>query len=211
MPRLRLPILDTLFGAKEQPQQPQDRPSLIIVGLGNPGSQYAGTRHNIGFWCVDYLAKEHSITLERRHKTALIGEGIIEDRRVVLAKPRTFVNRSGEAVSYLLARYRVTPAELLIVYDEINLPPGKLRLRPQGSAGGHNGIRSIIEAIGTQDFPRLRVGVGRPPDGADQIGHVLGALPPEEREATEDAIERVVQAVSCLLTDGIDTAMNRFN
>jgi PTH1 family peptidyl-tRNA hydrolase len=209
MPKLRLPILDTLFGTKEQ--QPQDRPSLIVVGLGNPGSQYAETRHNVGFWCVDRLAREHSITLERRHKAALIGEGVIGGRSVVLAKPRTYVNRSGEAVSYLLTRYRVTPAELLIVYDEINLPPGKLRLRPRGSAGGHNGIKSVIEALGTQEFPRLRVGVGRPPDGADQIGHVLGAVSPEEREAVDDALERVAQAVSCLLTDGIDTTMNRFN
>jgi PTH1 family peptidyl-tRNA hydrolase len=186
-------------------------PSLVIVGLGNPGDKYTRTRHNAGFWFIDRLAKKHSITLERRHQSALIGEGVIGDDSVVLVKPRTFVNRSGEAVRYLLARYRIKPDKLLIVYDEINLPPGKLRLRPGGSAGGHNGIRSIIESAGTQEFPRLRIGVGRQEDGDSQIDHVLGKLPPDEQKAVDDAIERGVDAVSNLLTEGIDRAMNKFN
>ena len=178
MRKFRLPTLDAILGKRERHTGP---PSLVVVGLGNPGSKYANTRHNAGFWCIDRLVKEHSVTLERRNRQALIGDCDIEGQRVILAKPRTFVNRSGGAVSYLLARYRVTPKELLIVYDEIALPTGKIRLRIKGSAGGHNGIKSIIEALGTQDFPRLRIGVGGTPEGGNQIEHVLGKLSPEEQ------------------------------
>ena len=121
------------------------------------------------------------------------------------------MNRSGEAVSYLLARYKVSPQNLLIIYDDIALPTGKIRLRIKGSAGGHNGIKSIIEALETQDFPRLRIGVGGTPDGGNQIEHVLGALSSEEQEAVDDAVRRTVKLVSSLLTDGIDTTMSRFN
>ena len=208
MKKFLSPILDAIRG----PRQGQaDPPSLVIVGLGNPGGEYAGTRHNIGFWCLDRLAKEHSVTFSRRNRSALVGEGVIEGRRVALAKPRTFVNRSGGAITYLLARFRVSPQKLLIIYDDINLPVGKLRLRPRGSAGGHNGIKSIIEAVGTQDFPRIRVGVGRPSSDGNQIDHVLGAMSPEEQEATDDALKRVVQAVSSLLIEGIDATMSKFN
>ena len=203
-----MPTLDAILDRRERNTGP---PSLIVVGLGNPGGKYAKTRHNAGFWCVDRLAKEHSATLERRNRLALIGDCDIEGQRVVFAKPRTFVNRSGEAVSYLLARYKVPPQNLLIIYDDIALPTGKIRLRIKGSAGGHNGIKSIIEALGTQDFPRLRIGVGGTPDGGNQIEHVLGALSSEEQEAVDDAVERTVKLVSSLLTDGINTTMNRFN
>ena len=127
-----------------------------IVGLGNPGPKYAETRHNIGFWFIDLLAKKHSVQLERKHKTSIIGECMIEGQRVILVKPRTFVNLSGQSVEYLLARYSITLDKLLIVYDDISLPAGKLRLRPEGSAGGHNGIRSIIGSTKSQDFPRMR-------------------------------------------------------
>lgn len=186
-------------------------PKLIIVGLGNPGEEYAGSRHNVGFWCVDRIAEEHSISLSRRNRSALLGEGVIEGHPVALAKPRTFVNRSGEAITYLLARFRVSPGELLVIYDDIALPLGKIRLRPEGSAGGHNGIKSITQAIGTQDFPRLRVGVGAPPPGSDQIGYVLGSIPDDDMEVANAAVDRVAQAVASVLADGIDTTMNRFN
>ena len=209
MRRFRLPKLEELLNRSQLQQNIS--PELVVVGLGNPGPKYAGTRHNAGFWCIDRLAKEHSFTLERRHKTSIIGEGDIEGHRVVIVKPRTFVNRSGESVKYLLARYRISPESLLIVYDDINLPPGKLRMRIRGSAGGHNGIRSIIEALGSQDFPRLRLGVGRQEDGDDQIGHVIGKMHRDEQKEVDDAIDRAVQSVTSLLTDGIDTTMNRFN
>ena len=186
-------------------------PFLAIVGLGNPGPEYAGTRHNAGFWCIDTLARKHDIKLERRHRSAIIGEGEIGDNRVVLVKPRTFVNRSGAAVSYLKARYSLPTDRILIICDDINLLPGKLRLRRRGSAGGHNGIKSVIEAGGSQDFPRLRIGVGRPSGGTGQIEYVIGPMEPEDREVVDQAVERAADAVACLLSEGIDETMSRFN
>jgi PTH1 family peptidyl-tRNA hydrolase len=190
----------------------RDGPRLrIVVGLGNPGRKYARTRHNVGFWCVERLAKDGSIAFSQRRQRAVIGEGVLEGVRVALAKPRTFVNNSGEAIRYLLARYRASPAELLVVYDEMDLAPGHLRLRHRGSAGGHNGMRSIIESIGVQDFARLRVGIGRPPVGVDEVTHVLGTMAAEERDQADKAVERAAQAIRCALAEGIDVAMNRFN
>ena len=129
----------------------------------------------------------------------------------MLAKPRTFVNRSGQAATYLLARYRISPQDLLVICDDLNLAPGKIRLRSRGSAGGHNGIGSIIDTIHTQDFPRLRVGIGQPPPGADRIEYVLGAMSEEEQRRIDEAVDRAIQAVSCVLTEGLSEAMNRFN
>lgn len=186
-------------------------PALAIIGLGNPGAEYAATRHNAGFWCIDALARKYAIPLERRRSSAIIGEGAIANRPVALVKPRTYVNRSGAAVRYLQARYALPADKLLIVCDDINLPPGKLRLRPKGSAGGHNGLKSIIEAAGSQAFPRLRIGVGRPVDGAGQIEHVIGPMPPAEREVLDAAVERAADAIACLLAEGIQETMSRFN
>ncbi len=208
MPRFRWPPLESVPGLRKRPAE---RPSLIVVGLGNPEPRYARTRHNVGFWCIDRLASDHAIDLSRRHRTARIGEGVVEGESVVLAKPRTYVNRSGEAVRYLLARYRVPPEVVLVVYDDIALSPGKIRLRPNGSAGGHNGMKSIIDALGTQEFPRLRVGVGRPEDGGDQIGHVLGGLPEAEQRLVDASVACVSKAVAGLLADGMERTMNRFN
>ena len=186
-------------------------PSAVIVGLGNPGTEYTDTRHNLGFWCLDLLARAHSITLSRRHRSALLGEGVIQGHRVALVKPRTFVNRSGAAASYLLARYRIPPERLLVIYDELELPLGKIRLRPEGGAGGHNGIKSIIETIGTPAFPRLRIGIGRPPAGVDPVEYVLGTMAADERERAGQAVERAADAVVAALVDGVPAAMNRFN
>ena len=204
-----LSLFQSLRSQKDK--QHTDPPSLVIVGLGNPGPEYAGTRHNAGFWCIDALANKHSITLERRNRSAIIGEGEIKDLRVVLVKPRTFVNRSGAAIGYLKARYAAPIDRLLIVCDDINLPPGKLRLRRRGSAGGHNGIKSVIEAAASQEFPRLRIGVGRPQEGTGQIEHVIGPMDSQEREVVDEAVERAAEAIECLLTEGIDEAMSRFN
>ena len=186
-------------------------PALAVIGLGNPGAEYAVTRHNAGFWCIDALARKYAIRLERRRSAAIIGEGAIANRPVALVKPRTYVNRSGAAIRYLQARYALPTDKLLIVCDDINLPPGKLRLRDKGSAGGHNGLKSIIEAAGSQDFPRLRIGVGRPADGAGQIEHVIGPMPPDEREILDAAVERAADAIACLLAEGIQETMSRFN
>ena len=190
---------------------PQGPPSLIVVGLGNPGPEYADTRHNIGYRFVDRIARANGVTLSRRHRSAIVGEGTIDGHPIVLAKPRTFVNRSGEAVSYLLTRYRTAAEGLLIVYDEMELPLGKVRLRPRGSAGGHNGIKSIVDALGTQDFPRLRIGIGRPSGDSDPIAYVLGVPGDEEQAAVLDSIEFASKVAVTLLTEGIDVAMNRYN
>ena len=184
---------------------------MVIVGLGNPGGEYAQTRHNVGFWCVDRLAEGYAIGFSRRHRSALVGDGVIEGRRVVLAKPRNYVNRSGEAIVYLLARFKVSPRHLVVVCDDMDLPLGKIRLRPRGSAGGHNGIRSIIDVTGTQEFARLRVGIGRPKEGASQVDYVLAGFPDDEQEAADQAVELAAQAVVSVLTDGVEIAMNRFN
>jgi len=160
---------------------------------------------------VDHLAAANSISLSDRRRKVVVGAGIIAGVQVVLAKPRTFVNRSGEAIVYLLTRYKVSPGDLLVIHDDMDLPLGKLRLRPGGSAGGHKGMKSIIQATGTQDFPRLKMGIGRPLEGMDEIGHVLGAMTGEEGEIVERAVELASQAVGSVLTEGIAQAMNRYN
>jgi PTH1 family peptidyl-tRNA hydrolase len=184
----------------------------IIVGLGNPGDRYRGSRHNIGFRCVDLMAQRWDLRLSDRRAKAVLGRGHHLGQDVVLAKPRTFMNNSGEAVEYLLTRFGASPADLVVIYDEMDLPVGKLRLRPSGSAAGHNGMRSIIAAIKTADFPRIRVGIGHPPVKGDHIiSHVLTSFAEEEEPSIADAVQRVAQAVECLLAESIDVAMNRFN
>ncbi|MCL0029182.1 aminoacyl-tRNA hydrolase [Dehalococcoidia bacterium] len=188
-----------------------ESPSLIVVGLGNPEPQYESSPHNVGFWCIGHLADRHGLTLNRAHRTTRLADGEIEGSLVALARPRTYVNRTGDAVRYLLDRYRVACERLLIVCDDIALPPGKIRLRPRGSAGGHNGIKSIIAALGVESFARLRIGVGQPPPGTDQIGYLLNEMAPDRHRQVEEAVERATDAVACLLTEGITEAMNRFN
>ena len=189
----------------------EERRPAVLVGLGNPGQTYAGTRHNVGFWCIRRLAEEASISLSRRSPKAVVGEGSLAGRPAVLAMPRTYVNASGEAIRYLIDRYRPLPEDFLVIYDDMDLPPGRIRLRKRGSAGGHNGMKSIVQAMGTLDFGRLRIGVGRPDEGESDIDHVLGEMTPEESKAVDSAVDTAVEAVKCLLKDGYDTAMNRYN
>ena len=192
----------------------------IVVGLGNPGARYRETRHNVGFAGVDLLAERWGIALNDRRRTAVLGQGYREGAPVVLAKPRTFMNLSGEAVEYLLARFGARPADLVVVYDEMALPLGRLRLRAQGSDAGHNGIKDIIRAVRTNRFPRLRIGIGAPGGGGDgdgnrdgggSVGHVLGRFGADEQPIAAAAIIRAAAAVECLLAEGIDIAMNRYN
>jgi PTH1 family peptidyl-tRNA hydrolase len=208
MKGIRWALAESVLWMRNQQDGPHHK---LVVGLGNPGRQYANMRHNVGFWCVERLARESSIAFTRRRRHAVSGEGTIGGVPVVLAKPRTFVNDSGRAITSLLARYGASPADLLVVYDDMDLPQGELRLRPSGSAGGHNGMKSILEAIGTQSFARLRIGIGRPPVGVDEVEYVLGAMAPEERKRADEVVERATQAVICTLAEGIDVAMNRFN
>ena len=183
----------------------------LIVGLGNPGPQYANTRHNIGWMVVERLAAQHRLSFDRLQFKARVAAGSLADRRVVLAKPLTYMNLSGEAVGPLMRFYKIPLERLLVVYDEIDIPFDTLRLRPEGGAGGHRGMRSIIQSLGSQQFARLRVGVGRPPSGWEAADHVLAPWTKDEAALVPALIERAALASETWLTEGILTAMNRFN
>ena len=183
----------------------------IIVGLGNPGDRYRHTRHNVGFRCVDLMARQWGIRLSERRAKAVLGRGHHLEQEVVLAKPRTFMNNSGEGVSYLLTRFGAKPADLVVVYDEMDLPVGKLRIRPGGSPAGHNGIRSIINELRTPDFARIRVGIGHPDLRDRQVSHVLNRFSDAEAPEIASVVKQVAEAVDCLLEENITLAMNRFN
>ena len=180
----------------------------LVVGLGNPGRRYEGTRHNLGFRVVDCLAERHAIALSRRRFEALVGDGAIGACRVLLAKPQTYVNLSGRAVAPLVRWHKCPLDDLLVVCDDLSLDLGRLRVRRKGSHGGHNGLRSIIECLGTECFARVRIGIGR---GADAVAHVLGRFGADEEPLAEAALGRAADAVGVWLDDGIDAAMNAFN
>jgi len=187
-------------------------PVWLIVGLGNPGEEYARTRHNIGFQCVMHLARRHGLDFARKRAHARVAEGHIGGERVVLARPITYMNRSGQAVSGLRSWYKVDPAVgVLVIYDEMDLPFGKLRLRQRGSAGTHNGMKSIVGQLGSQDFPRLRVGIGKPPPQWAATAYVLGRFTDDEEEALPTLYEQVADAVELVLREGLTAAMNRYN
>jgi peptidyl-tRNA hydrolase, PTH1 family len=183
----------------------------LIAGLGNPGANYACNRHNIGFQCVDRLAAKHGLTFSRMMHRARIATGLIAGRSTVLAKPLTFMNHSGRSVGPLVHWYKLPLDRLLVIYDDLDLPLGTIRIRPSGSAGGHKGVNSIIQVLGSQDFPRLRVGIGRPPSGWDPADYVLSDFASAEKPIVTHVYERVVQASECWLSDGLTEAMNRFN
>ena len=183
----------------------------LIVGLGNPGLKYRGTRHNLGFRCVDLMAEKWSIPINERRAKAVLGQGIYAGHDVVLAKPRNFMNNSGECVAYLLDRYGPNLDEIMVVYDDMELPLGRLRIRRSGSDGGHRGVQSIISALGAVAFPRMRLGIGQPALEEDPVDFVLGRFSNEESETIGPAVENAVTAMDCWLMEGIDAAMNRFN
>lgn len=184
----------------------------LIVGLGNPTKQYEKTRHNIGFDVIDALADKYNISVtEKKHK-ALCGRGTIEGQKVVLAKPQTFMNLSGESVVELLNYYKMDPeTEMIVIYDDISLAPGNIRIRKKGSAGGHNGIKNIIALTGTQNFLRIKVGVGEKPKGWDLADYVLGRFSDEDRKYVEDAIKDAISACTLMIRDDVDKAMNDYN
>ena len=188
-----------------------DRTLKVIVGLGNPGDRYRHTRHNIGFRCIDLLARRWGVNLKERRAKVVLGRGRHQEREVVLAKPRTFMNNSGDAINYLVARFGVKPADIVVIYDEMDLPVGRIRIRPNGSPAGHNGIRSIIGELRTQEFPRIRVGIGHPEMRGGQVSHVLNRFTDEEAPAIAAVVKQVAEAVDCMLAENITVAMNRFN
>jgi PTH1 family peptidyl-tRNA hydrolase len=190
----------------------------LIVGLGNPGRYYVNNRHNVGFKCIDLFAREHAISLTQRRARSKLGTGEIADTRIVLAKPQTFMNLSGEAVSALMRRYHLSSKDTLVIYDDLDLPLGKIRIREKGSSGGHNGLKSIISHLGTQDFPRIRVGIAHS-EGSDSatapevdaVEHVLSDFTDEEKTVMREVYLKVAAAIECILTEGIAAAMNKYN
>jgi PTH1 family peptidyl-tRNA hydrolase len=183
----------------------------LIVGLGNPGRRYRGTRHNIGHEVLDLVARAHGVAINTDDGWAEIGRGTIGGQRVILARPQTYMNVSGTAVADLRRRHRVAPHDLLVVFDDIDLPVGTVRMRGQGSHGGHNGLRSVIDALGTSDMPRVRVGVGRPPEGIDPADYVLERPSPAERALLDDAVRRAAEGVALWIAEGIEAAMRHSN
>ena len=187
----------------------------LIVGLGNPGPQYAQTRHNAGFMAVDALAQRHGLMGDRNNFHALALEGAIAAsgslHRVALLKPMTFMNRSGLTVGEARAFFKVQPADILVLVDDLALPTGQIRLRATGSAGGHNGLKDIEQALGTRDYPRLRLGIDRPPGRVPQVDYVLGKFTDEENDAFRPALPRACDAIETWLAEGIDAAMAKYN
>lgn len=183
----------------------------LVVGLGNPGAEYKNTRHNVGWWCLDELVKRTNAELNRKRKELRFAETELGGSAVVLAYPRTFMNRSGTVLSYLTNRFGTTPDKILIVTDDITLKPGSVRIRKQGGPGGHNGLKSIITSLGTNEFPRVRIGVGNPESSAVQVDHVLGTFDPDTRDMVKSASERAADAITMIASGDFDNAMNKFN
>lgn len=186
---------------------------FIIVGLGNPGRKYDGSRHNVGFDVIDELVDRWHIGGPDRFGKSMIGKGRIGDRKVILVKPMTYMNLSGEAVQEIVHYYKADPSrDLVVISDDIDLETGHLRIRKKGSAGSHNGLKNIVQHLGTGDFPRIRIGVGAKPDPSfDLADYVLGHFTSEEKKVMEEAVGKAAEAVACMVSDGVDIAMNRDN
>lgn len=185
---------------------------FIIVGLGNPEKKYEGTRHNVGFEVIDRIAEKYNIEVSTRKHRALVGSGMIGARRVILAKPQTYMNLSGESVRSLLDFYKVDETkELLVIYDDVSLSPGQLRIRAKGSAGGHNGMKNIIAHVGGQVFPRIKVGVGEKPERMDLVDYVLGHFSAGERVLMEEAFSTAASAAELIVAGELEAAMNEYN
>ena len=184
--------------------------SSVIVGLGNPGRDYADTRHNLGFWVVDELSRRHGIRVAEKKHRALVGSGIINGHPVLLVKPQTFMNESGRAVQGVAAVRKLAPQHIVVVYDDVDLPLGRVRVRPRGSAGGHHGIESTIKELGSQEFGRVRIGIGRPSE-RDVTDFVLHPFHTSERDEAERAVARAADAVERIVSEGVEQAMQAVN
>jgi len=184
---------------------------FLIVGLGNPGPDYRQNRHNVGFMVVNALASTLDIPIQRVEMRALVGKGLFDGERLILAKPQTYMNNSGQAVASLARFYKIPPEQIMVIHDDLDLPFGTLRLRPFGGTGGQRGMESIVAKLGTRDFPRLRVGIGRPPGRMDPADYVLHDFDPDQETFLPEIFDRAVKAISRFITSGIEMAMNEFN
>lgn len=182
---------------------------FLIAGLGNPGRQYDHTRHNVGFDTIDIISKQYNIALNREKFKGIYGEGIIAGEKVILLKPTTFMNLSGESLREIASFYKIESENIIVIYDDVSLHTGRMRIRLQGSAGGHNGIKSIISSLSTDKFPRVKVGVGHPE--YDIIPFVLGRFSKEDRALVEEVMKTVAVSVETIIKDGIEEAMNKYN
>lgn len=183
----------------------------IIAGLGNPGDEYANTKHNVGFMLVDALAGKFSFEKWRTKQDSLIAEGRIGNEKVILVKPLTYMNESGRAIGPLLSWYKLSASDLIVVHDDMDIPAGTVRIRPKGSAGGHNGMKSVLYHVQDEKFARVRIGIGRPPQGWSVVKHVLSKFSSDDFEKITEAVNYLLPAVECIVTDGVDMAMNRYN
>ena len=205
-------IFDIFRSLEKKQSERQGPPTVIVAGLGNPGAKYVTTRHNTGFAAIDHIAAERGAKVIRSSHRALCGECEIEGVRVLLMKPQTYMNNSGEAISAAAKYYKIPPERVIVISDDVTLDPGRIRVRKKGSAGGHNGLKSIIEHLSTDEFPRVRVGVGKlPSPGPDMADFVLGQPCMADRDAIEAAFPRVLEAVSLLCLGKTDEAMSRCN
>ena len=183
----------------------------VIAGLGNPGSKYEKTRHNVGFQVIDRLASKYHIDMNTKKHKAICGTGVIEGVKVLLVKPQTFMNLSGESIREAVDYYKIDPEDIIVIYDDISLEPGQLRIRLKGSAGGHNGIKNIIAHLGTQEFPRIKVGVGAKPPKMDLADYVLSRFGAEEQKIMDEAFGEAAEAAVMMMTTGAERAMNHYN
>lgn len=183
----------------------------MIIGLGNPGTKYENTRHNVGFDTIDYISNQFGIKVSKLKHKALIGDGNIHGEKVILVKPQTYMNLSGESVREVVEWYKVPMSSIIIIYDDIDLALGSIRVRPKGSSGTHNGMRSVIYQIQSDDFPRVRIGIGRPPEGWELADYVLSKFNTEDRKIINDSIKNSAEAAAAIIKSGVETAMNKYN
>ena len=183
----------------------------LIIGLGNPEEEYSKTRHNMGFNTIDEIAKKYEIEVNKNKFQGLSGNGIIEGQKVILIKPQTYMNLSGNCVKEFVNFYKIEKENILVIYDDMDIEPSQIKIRKQGGAGGHNGMKSIIQNLGTEGFPRVRIGIGRPEHNGDEINYVIGAIPEDEIPKLKRGVEIAKDAIIEILKNGIDSAMNKFN
>jgi PTH1 family peptidyl-tRNA hydrolase len=183
----------------------------LIAGLGNPGKEYRQSRHNVGFMVIDHLAEDLEISIKRVKFKAMIGIGKFENKQVILVKPQTYMNASGESIAPLLRYFKIPLENFIVVHDDLDIPFGNLRIRPSGGTSGQKGMKSIVEKLGSQDFPRMRMGIGRPPGRMDPVDYVLQSFTPDQVPIMEEVLDQAVKALKTFILDGLDKAMNTYN